>query len=36
MGMKVHLTGTDRGELRVKFSSVEELNRVLQIVGYEQ
>jgi ParB family transcriptional regulator, chromosome partitioning protein len=36
MGTKVRLTGTDHGELRVKFSSVEELNRVLRIVGYEQ
>jgi ParB family transcriptional regulator, chromosome partitioning protein len=36
MGTKVRLTGIDHGELRVKFSSVEELNRVLQIVGCEQ
>jgi hypothetical protein len=34
MGTKVRLTGTDHGELRVKFSSVEELNRVLELVGY--
>ena len=34
MGTKVRLTGTDRGELRVKFSSSEELNRVLELVGY--
>jgi ParB family transcriptional regulator, chromosome partitioning protein len=34
MGTKVRLTGTDRGELRVKFSSVEELNRVLEVLGY--
>lgn len=36
MGTNVRLTGTDRGELRVKFSTVEELNRLLQAVGYEQ
>jgi ParB family transcriptional regulator, chromosome partitioning protein len=36
MSTKVRLTGMDYGELRVKFSSVEELNRVLRIVGYEQ
>jgi ParB family transcriptional regulator, chromosome partitioning protein len=34
MGTKVRLTGTDHGELRVKFSSIEELNRVLELVGY--
>jgi ParB family transcriptional regulator, chromosome partitioning protein len=36
MGAKVRLTGTDRGELRVKFSSVDELNRLLQIVGHHE
>ena len=35
MGTKVRLTGTDRGELRVKFSSVEELNRVLEVLGLQ-
>jgi ParB family transcriptional regulator, chromosome partitioning protein len=35
MGTKVRLTGTDRGELRVKFSSVEELNRLLEVIGFQ-
>jgi ParB family transcriptional regulator, chromosome partitioning protein len=35
MGTKVRLTGTDHGELRVKFSSVEELNRVLEVIGFQ-
>ena len=36
LGAKVRLTGAERGELRVKFSSVEELNRVLEVLGYIQ
>jgi ParB family transcriptional regulator, chromosome partitioning protein len=35
MGTKVRLTGMDRGELRVKFSSLEELNRVLEVIGFQ-
>ena len=35
MGTKVRLTGMAHGELRVKFSSVEELNRVLEVMGYQ-
>jgi ParB family transcriptional regulator, chromosome partitioning protein len=35
MGTKVRLTGMDRGELRVKFSSVDELNRVLEVIGFQ-
>ena len=34
LGAKVRLTGAERGEFRVKFSSVEELNRVLELIGY--
>jgi ParB family transcriptional regulator, chromosome partitioning protein len=34
MGTKVRLTGAERGELRVKYSSAEDLNRVLEVMGY--
>jgi ParB family transcriptional regulator, chromosome partitioning protein len=35
LSTKVRLTGIDHGELRVKFSSIEELNRLLEVFGLQ-
>jgi hypothetical protein len=34
MGMKVRLTGTDHGKMRVNFSRFEKLNRLLEVIGF--